>query len=210
MDRTRSTLLMKVRDPANSMAWGEFVELYEPLLMAYVRHRGLGEEDTRDVVQDVLARLVKALPEFRLDRQRGRFRTWLWKICQSALGDWARRRRRRVRAEDGWLNRLSEATPSSKSDLDVEWITMHRRRVLSFALEAVRKRSRPTTWTCFDRHVLQMRPSAQVAGELDLTVNAVDVNSSRILDRVRKFCTEYLEDLADGVDVLPAEPSAGP
>jgi RNA polymerase sigma-70 factor (ECF subfamily) len=209
MDRTRSTLLMKVRDPADGRAWGEFVHLYEPLLTAYVRKRGLGEEDTRDVVQDVFARLVKTMPEFRLDRQRGRFRTWLWQICQSALGDWARRRRREARAEHGWLNRLSEVTPRNDADSDPDWELMHRERVLSFALETVRKRSRPRTWACFDRHVLQRRPSAEVAIELGLTANNVDVNSSRILDRIREMCAEYLEELADGVDVLPAESSAG-
>jgi RNA polymerase sigma-70 factor (ECF subfamily) len=201
---------MRVRDPADGRAWGEFVRLYEPLLTAYVRRRGVGEQDARDVVQDVFARLIKTMPEFRLDRQEGRFRTWLWQICQSALVDWARRQRRRARAEDGWLNRLSEAAAPSESDPDSDWVTIHRHRVLTFALETIRKRSRPTTWACFKRHLLDRRPSAEVASELGLTANAVDVNSSRILDRVREFCASYLKELADGVDVLPAEPSAGP
>ncbi|MFI5455261.1 MAG: RNA polymerase sigma factor [Isosphaerales bacterium] len=60
MDQTRSTLLVRIRDPADTKAWGEFVALYQPLLTAYVRQRGLGEEDVRDVVQDVFARLVKS------------------------------------------------------------------------------------------------------------------------------------------------------
>ena len=34
MDQTRSTLLMRVRDPADAEAWGEFVALDEPLLTA--------------------------------------------------------------------------------------------------------------------------------------------------------------------------------
>ena len=205
MDRTRSTLLMRVRDPADAQAWGEFVALYEPLLTAYVRQRGLGGDDHEDVVQDVFARLVKTLPEFKLDRERGRFRTWLWQICQSALGDWARRKRRQTRAEDAWLHRLSEPR-SSEFDSDVEWIRLHQCRVMSFAMEKVRARSRPKTWACFDRHLLQRRPSAEVASELGLTAGAVDANSSRVLDRVRKFCAEYLEELADGLDPLPARP----
>jgi hypothetical protein len=44
MDRTRSTLLMRVRDPADGRAWGEFVRLYEPLLTAYVRRKGLARK----------------------------------------------------------------------------------------------------------------------------------------------------------------------
>jgi RNA polymerase sigma-70 factor (ECF subfamily) len=210
MGRTRSTLLMRVRDPADGRAWGEFLRLYEPLLTAYVRRRGPGEDDTREIVQDVFVRLVRTLPDFRLDRQKGRFRTWLWQICQSALVDWARRRRRRARAEDGWLNRLSEASPPSELESDDDWPTMHRDRVLSFALETVHRRSRPTTWACFERHLLQRCSSAEVAAELGLSVNAVDVNSCRVLDRVKRFCAEYLEELADGVEPLSTGPPAGP
>jgi RNA polymerase sigma-70 factor (ECF subfamily) len=194
---------MRIRDPADAKAWGEFVALYEPLLMAYVRHRGLSEEDARDVVQEVFARLVKTLPDFELDRHRGRFRTWLWQVCQSALVDWARRRRRQARAEDAWLQRLSEPRPAGERDSDLDWERLHRRRILSFALEKVRARSRPTSWACFERHLLHSRPSAEIAGELGLTANAVDINCSRILDRVRKFCAEHLEGLADGLDALP-------
>ena len=58
MDRTRSTLLMRVRDPADAEAWGAFAALYEPLLTAYLQHQGLGPEDTGDVVQEVFARSV--------------------------------------------------------------------------------------------------------------------------------------------------------
>jgi RNA polymerase sigma-70 factor (ECF subfamily) len=206
MDRTRSKLLIQVRDPADGRAWGEFVALYEPLLTAYLRKRGLGAEDARDVVQEVFARLVKALPGFELDRQRGRFRTWLWQICQSALGDWARQRRRQARAADAWLDRLSEPRPASEADSDDEWAGMHRRRILAFALETVRARSTPKSWACFERHLLQRRPSAEVARELGLTVNAVNVNGSRILVRVRKICEEHLEGLADGLEPLPERP----
>jgi RNA polymerase sigma-70 factor (ECF subfamily) len=206
MDRTRSTLLIEVRDPANARAWGEFVALYEPLLTAYIRQKGLGAEDTRDVVQEVFARLVKNLPDFELDRRRGRFRTWLWQVCQSALADWARQRRRQARSENAWLDRLSEPRAASEADLDGEWAAMHRRRILSFALETVRARSQPKSWACFERHLLQRRPSAEVAGEVGLTVAAVNANCSRVLARVRKLCVEHLEGLADGLEPLPERP----
>jgi RNA polymerase sigma-70 factor, ECF subfamily len=206
MDQTRSTLLVRIRDPVDTKAWGEFVALYQPLLTAYVRRRGLDDEDVCEVVQDVFARLVKALPEFSLARQRGRFRTWLWQVCQSALGDWARRRRRRSRAEDIWLKRLGEEPAPGTDDSDAAWERLHRRRVLSFALEYLRARSQPASWACFQGHVLERKPSALVARELGLSTNAVNINCSRTLDRIRRFCAEYLEDLADGVAPLPGKP----
>ena len=67
MDQTRSTLLTRVRDPADAEAWGELVVLYEPLLKSYLRHRGLGAEDQRDVVQEVYARLEPGLSANAVD-----------------------------------------------------------------------------------------------------------------------------------------------
>jgi hypothetical protein len=78
--------------------------------------------------------------------------------------------------------------------------------VLAFALERVRARTRPTTWACFERHLLHGRPSAEVVGELGLATGAVNVNCSRILARVRKLCADYLGELADGLDPLPQRP----
>src|SRR5262245_4953111 len=51
--------------------------LYEPLLLAYARCKGLSGHDADDVAQEVLARLLKALPRFDLRCERGRFHTWL-------------------------------------------------------------------------------------------------------------------------------------
>jgi RNA polymerase sigma-70 factor (ECF subfamily) len=99
MSDTLSTLLHRVRDPADAGAWREFVELYRPLLLAYMQRQGRSGPDADDVVQDVLARLVRALPRFDLNRVSGRFRTWLWQVTRNALVDDARRRRRRECAE---------------------------------------------------------------------------------------------------------------
>jgi hypothetical protein len=102
------------------------------------------------------------------------------------------------RAEDAWLKRLSDSPGSRESDSDVEWVRLHRRRIVSFALEQVRAQSQATTWACFERHLLERKPSALVAHDLGLSTNAVNINSSRILDRIRRYCAEHLEELADG------------
>ena len=198
----------RVRNPADTAGWHEFVTLYEPLLLAYVRKKGLTESDAADVVQEVLARLVKALPDFELKRESGRFRTWPWRVTDSALADWGRRQRRRAaaeraRAEADATEPLEAGDSVDDREPETDWLTLHRRRVLEFAKAQVRARSRPRTWACFEQHVLRGRPSAQVAAELGLTANAVTVNASRVLDRLRDHCRTYLEELADGDDALP-------
>jgi RNA polymerase sigma factor (sigma-70 family) len=208
MMETRSSLLRRVRNPADADGWREFVALYEPLLLAYVRKKGLRGPDADDVVQEALARLVKALPDFDLERGRGRFRTWLWRVTCNALADRARRGRRQALAEQAWAEDAGTEPPEAWRSADdrepeADWLALHRRRVLEFAKAQVRSRSRARTWACFEEHVLRGRSSAEVAAELGVTINVVDVNSSRILSRLRTYCRHYLEELADGDDALP-------
>ena len=197
MVETRTTLLLRVRDPADSESWREFVFLYEPLLLAYVRRRGLLEHDAQDVVQEVFATLVRALPDFQLDRQRGRFRTWLWRVAHNAMVDWARRRGRRAAAEQEARKEAEVAVGPETDALEAEWLAAHRRRVLEVVLQRVRSQSQEKSWNCFELHILQGRPSAEVARELGITANSVYVNASRVLARVREQCADYDEDLAE-------------
>src|SRR5262245_47100405 len=57
VDKTSSSLLRRIRDPQDHASWGEFVALYEPLLMRYVRKKGLNEHDAVDVVQGIFVTL---------------------------------------------------------------------------------------------------------------------------------------------------------
>jgi RNA polymerase sigma-70 factor (ECF subfamily) len=197
MEETQSSLLRRVGNRNDIESWREFVALYEPLLVTYIRSKGLQESDARDVVQEVFVKLHRAMPGFELDRSRGRFRTWLWQVSTHAIADWARRHRRREGAEEGWRDRLESQVAAPEPEPDQEWITSYRKRVLGFTLERVRSQSQRRTWECFEQHVLKGRPSAEVAAELGLTANAVNVNASRVLARVREQCAEYMEELAD-------------
>jgi RNA polymerase sigma-70 factor (ECF subfamily) len=195
MTETRSSLLRRVRDPGDAESWRVFHELYEPLLHGYVRSRGLSDDDARDVVQEVFIALLRALPTFELDRSRGRFRTWLWQVTMNAIATAKRRGNRRDRAEGGWRERGAAGETPSDDDSEIAWRKAHRRRVLEHAMNQVREQSQEKTWHCFDQHILRRRPSAEVAAELGMTANAVFVNASRVLARVRALCQEHDEDL---------------
>lgn len=192
MIETRATLLERVRDPSDLDAWAEFVSNYEPLITAYVRKSGITSQDAPDIVQMVLTRLVTALPRFHLDHQQGRFRTWLWQITHSVLTDSQRRDAARVRAEKNWLDHLPALTSDSSP---VDWDMLYHQRILEIVLKRISETAMPTSWACFYGRILENRPAAQIAAELGLSVNAVYVNASRLLTRVREDCAEFDEPL---------------
>ena len=51
---TRHSLIVKLRDPADHVAWNEFVAINEPLVYQLARRKGLQDADARDVCQEVL------------------------------------------------------------------------------------------------------------------------------------------------------------
>lgn len=194
MSLTSASLLIRIREGADSAPWDEFYAAYQPLLSRFARSQGLTTDDAQDVVQEIFLKLVRLLREFRYDPTRARFRTWLRRIARNHITDWRRaRRRRRERACDP--GSLAELT-SSWSEFD--WEGEHRQMIVRHALRQVRSESRRLTWRCFELHCLERRSAQEVAGETGLTVNGVYINAARTLDRVRKKCLQFDEELDDG------------
>ncbi len=193
---TSSSLLIKVRDQGDAESWREFVTIYEPLIISYCRKRGLGDDDAREVAQDVFVRLLKALPTFELDRSRGRFRTWLWQVTCSAMTDRVRGDVRRAAAERGWREQ-----PIEPDDQEI-WRKLFRRRVLDCALKKVRAQTSDRAWDCFERHLVLGQSAAVVASDLGTTEGAVYTAASRVLAQVREVCAQSMGELGDDLDDL--------
>ena len=51
---TRITLLNRIKDGADAVAWREFMALYGPVVYGFARRRGLQDADAADLMQEVL------------------------------------------------------------------------------------------------------------------------------------------------------------
>lgn len=179
MRSTPLSLLERLRDPQEQKAWGQFVELYTPLLLTWARRSGLQESDAADLVQDVLIVLVRKLPEFQYDKS-GSFRGWLRTITLNKWRD--RQKRARLPVQDGGRDLAEHPGPEADPFPDE---AEYRRQLLGRALELLRRDVQPTTWAAFEAHVLNARPPAEVAKELGLSVGAVYAAKFRIMSRLR-------------------------
>ena len=66
---TCSSLLVRVRDRADTGAWGRFAALYSPLLRDWLRRGGIPPHDHDDLVQDVLHAVAQEIAEFNYERR---------------------------------------------------------------------------------------------------------------------------------------------
>src|SRR5262245_12704866 len=66
-------------------AWKRFVDLYAPLIRGWLGRYSVSDEDAEDLAQEVLAVVVRELPSFEHNRQRGAFRSWLRTVAVNQL-----------------------------------------------------------------------------------------------------------------------------
>jgi len=70
MTVTSASLLARVRD-SDSTAWSRLVDLYTPLIRRWLARVGVQTGHGEDLVQDVLAVVVRRFPEFRHNERTG-------------------------------------------------------------------------------------------------------------------------------------------
>jgi RNA polymerase sigma factor (sigma-70 family) len=91
---TRMTLLQKMQRQHDEAAWQEFVSIYEKYIYGVIFSMNITAEDAGDVLQTVLMKLWKKLPEIDLADMR-RFRSYLAVTVKNTTYDLFRRESRR-------------------------------------------------------------------------------------------------------------------
>ena len=71
---TKVTLLHRLRDGTDSLAWGEFSHRYWRLIFAIAKRRGCSDHTAEEIVQDVMLEVFRERNVFTYDPSRGRFR----------------------------------------------------------------------------------------------------------------------------------------
>ncbi|MDA1054234.1 MAG: sigma-70 family RNA polymerase sigma factor [Planctomycetota bacterium] len=182
-ESTSTGLIERVRKQ-EPVAWQRLVQLYGGLVYSWCRKFGVSQTDAADVFQEVFRSVHSHIADFRRDEPGQAFRGWLWTITRNKIRDHFRRTTGRPQAAGGtdammqllgWAEDQSsmsgEASPSSP---------------LLVGLEMVQAEFEDRTWQAFWRTTVDGVPTAQVAEDLDMSVNAVRLAKSRVLRRLRE------------------------
>lgn len=184
---TRHTLIAKLRDPSDAVAWREFLTLYEPLVYRLARHKGLQDADARDLCQEVFRAVARAIDRWEPDPARGSFRGWLFTIARNLTINFLTRRDRHARGSgDTDVLALLDAVPAADAHASAAFDAEYRKRLFRWAADQVQDEFAPKTWQAFWRTGVENRPVAEVAADLGMTAGAVYVARSRVLARLRQ------------------------
>jgi RNA polymerase sigma factor (sigma-70 family) len=198
---TRPSLLARIRDPQDGMAWGMFVEAYASLIHGYLRKRGLQDADAADITQEVLHRVARAIRRFKYDPRRGTFRGWLFTVVRNQLRSFLDRKKEQGSGDSATMQLLLELPAC---DEDHGWDTEYQQRLLRWAARKVKAGINESTWQAFWLMSGEGKSGQEVAQMLKMSVAAVYVARSRVLARLRDLVQQV-----EGFEIPFTEESHG-
>jgi RNA polymerase sigma-70 factor (ECF subfamily) len=185
---TRASLLLRIQDPEDVEAWIEFQDIYRPLVYRLGRSRGLQDADAHELAQDVMIAVAGAIERWEPDRQRSRFRTWLYRVARNTLINQLAQQNRREQATGNTdVQRLLLQVTARDDGQTLELQQDLRRQTFLWAAAQARRSCKPATWEAFWQTCVEGRTVAEVASQLKMTPGAVYVCRSRVMAKLRQL-----------------------
>jgi RNA polymerase sigma-70 factor (ECF subfamily) len=187
LPETRASLILRLPDAADALAWDEFTAVYAPLVYRLARRRGLQPADADDLVQEVLTAVARSVDGWLNNNGRGPFRAWLLTIARNlTVNHLTRAKTRPLGTGDSDMAR-NLAQQAFNGQSDSEFDLEYRREVFRWAAEQVRSAVTEKTWEAFWRSSVDQQPAEAVAKQLGMSVGSVYIAKSRVMNRLREI-----------------------
>jgi RNA polymerase sigma-70 factor (ECF subfamily) len=194
MSDTSLSLLQRLQLHPEDSDWNRLVGIYTPLILGWLRRSNVSVGDADDIVQEVLAVVVKELPRFRHEPHPGSFRGWLRTITVFRLKNYWRARHGKPQGTgDSDFARMLEQLEDPHSNQSQLWDREHDQHVMNRLLAVIEPEFNATNWRAFHRQVVDGARAADVAAELGVSTNVVLLAKSRILRRLRREAEGLIE-----------------
>jgi RNA polymerase sigma factor (sigma-70 family) len=184
---TRPSLLVRLRDRQDEVAWGEFLEIYEPLIYRLARRKGFQDADAAELTQEVLLAVSSAINRWDPDPARGSFRGWLFTIARNLMINLLAKQRREISASgESGMRELLERQAAPNGQETSLFDTEYKREVFAWAARRVRGELLEQTWRAFWMTSVEGRAIKEVAETLGVRVGVVYAARSRVMARLRR------------------------
>lgn len=181
----------------NAEAWEQLAELHAPLLRYWCYRRGLSENVSEDVVQDVLFIAFQKLDRFEHNGRKGAFRSWLRTITTNRISDLRKSDQPGGQGVGGSDNQRAIEEVCEKVPGEVDQVEDSPDNETAILYQ--------TSWTLirgefserdneiFRRVIENGERPKDVAEDLNITANTVSIAVARIKKRVRERLGDALE-----------------
>lgn len=186
---TSESLILRIGDPRDALAWSQFVAIYQPVVYRLSRRRGLQHADADDLCQQVFLSVSKAVGSWNPQNEGPRFRNWLNRVTRNAILNALTRGKPDCATGDSSARDLLIDLPES-DDLTSELLNESRMEAFRWAASEVQSEFSSTTWSMFQETTLGGRSIADVANAMSKSIGAVYVARCRVMQRIKEKVNE--------------------
>ena len=205
--------------PRARAALENLCQTYWPPLYAYARRRGHTPEDAQDLTQEFFGHLLKHNAVATVDRDKGRFRSFLLASMNHFLADeWDKARAQKrgggrvitfdPQAAETWLTELTAKDLTPEQAFERRWAITLLEQVYCRLEEEYRRQNKEIIFERL-RVMLtgdsQAAPYAELAGHLDMSEGAVKVAVHRLRQRYRALLRDAISDTVAGPEEVEEE-----
>jgi RNA polymerase sigma-70 factor (ECF subfamily) len=186
---TSESLMLRIRDPQDALAWSQFMSIYQPVVYRLTRRRGLQHADAEDLCQQVFLSVARAVESWDAQPGGPRFRNWLGRITRNAIiNAMTRIRPDRATGSSSVQDVLREAPDGG--DMTSALLDESRMEAYRWAAHQVQAEFSATTWTMFHETTIGGRSIEDVANALAKTSGAVYIARCRVMQRIKDKVNE--------------------
>jgi RNA polymerase sigma factor (sigma-70 family) len=179
-NNTRHTLLQKLQLSEGDEYWDEFVHSYEGYIYMVIRSLNVDLNTSEDLLQDVLVKIWKSLSDFKYEREKCRFRTWLCVIIRNTVYNYFQSKANRNNLQNVNYEAVAESIklftqPEIDRIAEVEWKSF----LSNKAWDSIKDDFSPKAVQVFEASMHE--PDNKILAErFEITASVVRVYKSRI------------------------------
>ena len=187
---TRHSLIARLKDPSDQIAWEEFMEIYRPVVYRVAIQKGLQPADADDVAQTVMVSVSQAVERWQPDPNRARFRTWLNRIAvNAALNALTRRKPDQGAGDTASLDLLAQQPCGDGLDSKLVQLE-YRRESFRVAARQIKSEFKPETWQSFWLTAVEGFSAQSAAEQLGKKPGSIYTARSRVMKRLQERVAE--------------------
>ena len=186
---TNHSLIARVKDLGDGVAWTEFLGIYQPAVFRMDRRRGLQDADAQDVLQQVFLSIARSIEGWVQGDLQPPFRAWLTTIARNAITKALTRRPRDAATGATSVVDLLEAQLDPE-ETTAEILAESRKELVRWAAEQIRTEFSEATWKVFWQTAIEGVPIAEVAKSTGRSAGAIYVARFRVMARLKEKISE--------------------
>ncbi|MCM8531986.1 MAG: sigma-70 family RNA polymerase sigma factor [Lentisphaeraceae bacterium] len=179
---TQQTLIQRAQNPDDHQAWEDFVLFYQSFVKMVVRKSNISLDEEDDLVQSILLKVWKGLPNYEYRKENAKFRTWLSTIIRNTSITYFKKNEKELDKKNSMLQNIEKVSESAiESIIDAEW----NEYVASLAMDKVKEKFEGQAIEVF-RLSLEEKNAREISELLNIKEDTVYSLRSRVKRRLKQ------------------------